>query len=63
MNRTGKPLRSCNLPTYAKDTCPGEHTPQPTGYLAWHHWAEKKAKTHVQRKCPVCGLWAIWVPR
>lgn len=39
-----------------------EHTPEPTGYLQWHAWAEEKAKTHIQERCPVCGLWAIWVP-
>lgn len=35
---------------------PGE----PTGYMAWHEWAEKKSKTHKQFKCAVCGLWHIW---
>lgn len=37
-----------------------KHTPEPSGYVAWHEWAEKKAKTHVQQQCPVCGLWKIW---
>ena len=36
------------------------HTPCPTGYVAWHEWAEKKALTHEQERCPGCGLWAIW---
>lgn len=40
-----------------------KHTPAPKGYLQWHAWAEKKAKTHVQEKCPYCGLWAIWKPK
>lgn len=39
------------------------HTAQPLGYMEWHRWASKKAKTHRQRKCPHCGLWAIWVPK
>lgn len=39
------------------------HTPCPQGYLAWHTWAERKAKTHRQKRCPDCGLWAIWVPK
>jgi hypothetical protein len=36
---------------------------EPSGYLAWHEWAEKKAKTHEQRQCPKCGLWSIYVKR
>lgn len=39
------------------------HTKSPTGYVAWHEWAEKKAKTHEQERCPNCGLWAVWVKR
>ncbi len=30
---------------------------EPSGYLAWHAWAEQKAKTHRQRQCPECSLW------
>lgn len=40
-----------------------EHTPSPDGYIAWHEWAERKAETHEQERCPVCGLWAIWKPK
>jgi len=43
-----------------KDPC-AAHTPQPTGYLEWHEWADKKAKTHRQVRCPGCGLFQIWV--
>lgn len=43
----------------AVKTC--EHTPCPTGYIQWHFWAEKMSKTHDQKQCPECGLWAIWV--
>lgn len=39
------------------------HTPQPTGYLAWHEWAEQASKTHKQERCPVCNRWAIWTPK
>ena len=39
---------------------PGD--PAPTGYLAWHEWAEKKARTHRQTRCPGCGLYKIWKP-
>lgn len=39
------------------------HTPCPDGYLAWHAWADKMGKTHKTRKCPTCGMWAIWEPK
>lgn len=32
----------------------------PTGYLAWHAWAERKSRRHYQVKCPKCGLLHIW---
>ena len=37
-----------------------KHTPVPDGYVAWMEWAEKKAKTHEQIKCPVCKTYSIW---
>ncbi len=39
------------------------HEKQPEGYIAWHEWAEKKAKTHRQIKCKHCGKFVIWVLR
>jgi hypothetical protein len=39
------------------------HTPCPESYLSWHAWAEEMNKTHKQIKCPVCGLYAIWVKK
>ena len=47
------------------DQCPNywAHTHGPDGYFAWHEWAEEMQKTHRQRKCPGCGLFAIWTPR
>lgn len=46
---------------------PGRHTPVPPAaqsrYLDWHEWAEEKAKTHRQERCPGCGLFKVWVPR
>lgn len=47
---------------YTLVTCPDreKHTPCPSGYLEWHAWAEKKAKTHEQETCPTCGLYSIW---
>jgi hypothetical protein len=41
--------------------CPDTHTLCPEGYLAWHEWAERKAKTHECTQCPECFLWGIWV--
>lgn len=40
-----------------------KHTPSPSGYVEWHEWAERKAKTHDQTQCLVCGRWAIWKKR
>lgn len=38
------------------------HTVCPPGFVSWHLWAERKAMTHHQERCPVCGLWVIWRP-
>lgn len=45
--------------------CPkGEpHTVMPDGYLQWHTYAEELSLTHKQRRCPGCGLYALWVPK
>jgi hypothetical protein len=47
------------------DPCEREdlHTPSPRGYLQWHAWAETMAETHVQRRCPGCTLFKVWVPK
>ncbi len=44
------------------EDCPdkAKHTKSPSGYMEWHAWAEKKAKTHTQHRCPTCGFWSIW---
>jgi hypothetical protein len=39
---------------------PQKHTKAPDDYLGWHAWAEKKARTHAQERCPGCGLWKVW---
>jgi hypothetical protein len=44
---------------------PGEcepHTPHPADYGAHSEWADEMMKTHVQRQCKGCGLWAVWEP-
>ncbi len=38
------------------------HTPQPTGYVGWHQWAEEMSETHEQVTCPRCGFHEIWIP-
>ncbi|MBZ4106130.1 hypothetical protein JYG43_23760, partial [Escherichia fergusonii] len=45
--------------------CPNftDHTPSPDGYIEWHAWARKMGKTHQQRRCSGCGLFAIWEPK
>ena len=45
--------------------CPAtaSHNLGPARYLAWHEWAERMAETHVQTRCPGCGLWCIWTPK
>lgn len=42
-----------------RTTC-ADHTVCPEGYLAWHAWAEKKAKRHYQVRCDECGRFLIW---
>lgn len=46
-------------------SCPDAagHAPEPPGYLCWHEWAKTMARTHVQRQCPGCGLYAVWIPK
>ncbi len=45
--------------------CPNlaQHTDQPTGYLAWHSWADRMAKAgwNNDQPCPGCGKHQIWV--
>ena len=45
--------------------CPNldQHTPHPTGYLAYGEWADRALLTHDQHRCDACGLWAIWKPK
>lgn len=39
------------------------HTSSPSGYLAWHEWAERMSKTHRCQRCPTCGFYAVWTPK
>ena len=39
------------------------HPPSPRGYTQRLDWQEQMAKTHTQRQCRGCGLWAIWEPK
>ena len=42
-------------------TCVHPYEPtEPSGYVAWHEWAPKYAKTHKQKPCPDCGI-QLWI--
>lgn len=45
--------------------CPqaDQHTPSPASYTGWHHWAARMSRTHMQTRCPGCGLYEIWIPK
>lgn len=60
---TDSPTPRQRRPTMAD--CPNakRHTKCPEGYLAWHEWAEKKARTHEQVICGGCGRLAIWIKK
>lgn len=53
------------LSDWDAEDCPKveTHTACPSGYLAWHEWAERMSETHRQRRCTSCGLYAIWERR
>lgn len=38
------------------------HTSSPDGFLQWDEWAKRMGRTHTQRQCRGCGLWAVWEP-
>jgi hypothetical protein len=52
-------------PVLTPATCPKreEHTPCPSGYVAWHDWADQMSKAHRQIRHEPCGLLTVWVPR
>jgi len=64
-NRNSRDSAATSFPGYSLADCPkrAKHTPCPSDYVAWHEWAEKKAATHEQTRCPTCGRWAIWKPK
>jgi hypothetical protein len=39
------------------------HTPDPRDYVGFFTWAREMARTHVQRRCPMCQLFVIWIPK
>ncbi len=47
------------------DACPwrDQHTPSPSGYLAWHTWAARMAQAHRQVRCKKCQRYAVWLVR
>jgi len=56
--------RASSLAPYMKPgtTC-ADHTDGPSGYAAWHEWADEMAKTHDMWRCTECGFWSIWAPK
>jgi len=46
--------------TEAPPACAARHTRAPSGYVAWHEWADKMQKTHYQVLCEGCGKYEIW---
>lgn len=58
MGRSNFTLHRANECEHVED-----HTACPDGYIQWHAWAAEMSKTHRQRKCPSCGLYAIWEPK
>lgn len=45
--------------------CPNaaNHAPCAEGYVAWHAWAARQAKTHTSKRCPGCNRYRIWEPK
>ena len=43
--------------------CNELHTPLPEGQPERTERFVELLKTHVQKVCPDCGRWAIWVPK
>ena len=39
------------------------HTPHPDGQADHLQWQTEMMRTHDQRQCKSCGLWAIWEPK
>jgi hypothetical protein len=37
-----------------------DHDDGPSNYVDWFGWAERRSKTHRQKRCGQCQLWAIW---
>jgi hypothetical protein len=61
MTGTSHPKFNVIVPKFPDECEP--HTPCPSGYLEWHAWSLRKSRTHIQRQCKGCGLWAIWEPK
>jgi hypothetical protein len=45
--------------------CPqaDQHTPAPASYTGYHHWSARMSRTHMQTRCPGCGLYEVWIPK
>ena len=64
----GGPIVMCGGGRPVPDTtsdCPDrdQHTPTPAGYVDHAEWAARMiARRATQKRCPSCGLYAIWRP-
>jgi hypothetical protein len=38
-----------------------DHNEGPSGYTAWHDWASRMGRTHMQLRCGGCDLYKIWI--
>lgn len=46
-----------------RQQCEDFHTERPGGYAEYREWCKRMARTHQQERCPVCGMWNVWVPK
>jgi hypothetical protein len=45
------------------ERCSAHNDPGLSSLAEWLDWATEKKKTHVQVRCPDCGLFKIWLPK
>lgn len=53
-------LRAYSIALEQKCRNKSKHTKTPDGYAEMLEWMKAISKTHNQKQCQECGLWAIW---